>query len=66
MSDLIHAPFTPHQLAAIKEWQSNGRMHPMTCCDHVVMAPTRDGMVCDDCGRVQDWIPDCVVDSFGN
>ena len=62
MTDKIHAPWTPEQVAALNRFQQYGGMHPFTCGrDHhgtnVVLMARPDGWHCSDpaCGYRQDW-----------
>ncbi len=55
------APFTPQQVAMIIEGQTNGRTHPLTCCN-VTMAVGVNGLVCYICGGVQTCVPGYVME----
>jgi hypothetical protein len=55
-------------IKAIKEWQADASIHPMTCGNdstHRVLEPIEDhGKVilkCPDCDYVQYWIPEVVI-----
>lgn len=61
---LISVPLTDAQVDALKEWQACGWVHPLTCCDHVSMVPTREGLVCPKCDYVQTDVPKFVLDGL--
>lgn len=58
-------PWTEEQVAALNQWQKNGRFHPFTCpgnkadCrDRRELVATRDGWICQ-CGEYrQGWAHD--------
>lgn len=54
-NDLITAPWSPDQVAALNEFQRLGYVHPFTCgngCGDLVACA--DGWTCE-CGYAQDW-----------
>ncbi len=61
MLDLIHAPWSPVQVAALNRVQRSGRMHPFTCGAshplHVTLIAETDGWHCPDeaCDYRQNW-----------
>jgi hypothetical protein len=61
MTDPIHAPWTPEQVAALNAFQHHGGMHPFTCpADHPgerILTAHPDGWHCPDsrCRYWQDW-----------
>jgi hypothetical protein len=62
MTDQIHAPWTPEQVAALNRFQAEGGMHPFTCGnDHATgalhLVAHEDGWHCwlPDCDYRQDW-----------
>lgn len=65
---LVVAPWPMWVVDALDEWQACGWAHQLTCAggndgqtcasgQQVTMRPTKDGLVCPECGRVQDWVP---------
>lgn len=68
MSDLIHAPFTEAQIAALNAYQRSGRMHPFTCGGvhelHQTLIAERDGWRCPDdaCDYRQTWAHAVMAD----
>jgi hypothetical protein len=54
------APFTPAQVANIRERQSLTLLHPYTCIAHstYALSPGLDGLRCPvaGCGFLQDWV----------
>jgi len=57
------------KIQKIKEWQTNGRFHPLTCgndSNHAVLVPfEQNGEVklrCTDCNYVQNYVPTVVVE----
>ncbi|MFF7527322.1 hypothetical protein [Streptomyces pseudovenezuelae] len=65
MTDIIRAPWTPDQVAALNEFQHRGGVHPFTCGgDHAPGSPVliarEDGWHCpqpygEPCDYTQDW-----------
>lgn len=62
MTDLIRAPWTSEQVAALEQFQTVSNMHPFTCgADHHTLAPrlipSHSGWYCPDpdCDYQQDW-----------
>lgn len=65
MTDMIRAPWTPEQVAALNEFQRRGGMHPFTCGgEHTpgspILVAREDGWHCSDpygegCDYRQDW-----------
>lgn len=65
MTNVIRAPWTPEQVAALNDFQHGGWMHPFTCGgEHTPGSPVliarEDGWHCSDpygegCDYVQDW-----------
>jgi len=55
------APFTDEEVRILKLWQENDYLHPFTCCDHLTMKPTKEGMKCPKCGRLQTWVHDFML-----
>ena len=55
MSDLITAPWTEEQVAALNDYQRGGWMHPFTCHDNAVLVATAAGWTCLSCDFTQDW-----------
>lgn len=61
--ELIYAPWTPQQVAALNQFQLRGRLHPFTCgalhatSQSPVLRATRFGWTCPDeaCTYHQDW-----------
>lgn len=52
------APFTDEQIAALNQFQADGRFHPYTCGNdstHANLVATRDGWICPDCDYRQAW-----------
>lgn len=57
------------KIRKIKEWQTSGKFHPLTCgnnSNHGILEVVQqdDGeimLICPDCDYVQRWIPDCVL-----
>lgn len=62
-ADIIRAPWTPEQVAALESWQSNDMIHPYTCRnrseathpDDAVLVPSKDGWSCPYCDFFQGW-----------
>jgi hypothetical protein len=52
------APFTDEEVRILDLWQKNDYLHPYTCCDHKPMTATSEGLKCDDCGKLQEWVHD--------
>jgi len=58
-------------IAAVRAWQANGLVHPLTCgksSSHQPLEPVAEaGIVvlqCLNCGYRQDWIPEIVIRAF--
>lgn len=56
--DIRHAPFTDDEVRILDLWQKNDYLHPYTCCNHDPMKATTEGLKCDECGRLQEWVHD--------
>jgi len=56
--DILRAPFTDDEVRILDVWQKNDYLHPYTCCDSEPMKATTDGLKCDKCGRLQEWVHD--------
>ena len=52
------APFTDEEVRILKLWQENDYLHPYTCCDHEPMRATTEGLKCERCGILQEWVHD--------
>ena len=55
--DIIRAPWTPEQVAALEHHQASCMAHPYTCNNYGCrkdLIPTTNGWVCE-CGETQDW-----------
>lgn len=66
--DMITAPWTPDQVAALNEFQHLGQFHPFTCgnSSHMEVSPvlvaTVEGWQCPSgCGYTQDWAPEFMA-----
>jgi len=60
-SAAMKAPFTDEQVAAIRRWQEDPRVHPLTCGNDRCGADLevdRDGLRCPRCDYTQPWAPD--------
>lgn len=57
----VEAPFTPEEVAKLREWQACDWVHPFTCCEHLTMDVTERGFVCRRCGREQHWCHDFMT-----
>jgi len=62
VTDLIHAPWTSEQVAALEQFQTASAMHPFTCGAerHTLaprLVPSHSGWYCPDrdCDYRQDW-----------
>lgn len=67
MTDRIEAPWTPEQVDALNDFQTQRLGHPFTCADRMdgthperfgdfgVLVATTDGWVCPDCPYTQRW-----------
>ncbi|HMJ83791.1 MAG TPA: hypothetical protein VK504_11520 [Vicinamibacterales bacterium] len=66
MSDLVHAPFTPHQVRALNAWQQLGHVQPFTCdndgCRADLVATVR-GWICPFDDYTQDWAHSFMADA---
>jgi hypothetical protein len=64
----------PEIIAAIERWQTDPRLHPLTCCAsdeiHTPLKPVEKGgdiiLVCPDCGHRQFQIPAAVFEWNGD
>ena len=57
----MHVPWTDKQIAILKAWQQNDKVHPYTCgndSNHSPLIPTVAGWICKDCDYTQDWAHD--------
>lgn len=54
--EIVRAPWTAEQIAALNAWQGLGYVHPYTCgmC-RAVLTATAEGWECPECGCRQDW-----------
>jgi hypothetical protein len=64
-----HSEHVDADIARIRRWQANGRVHPLTCgndSSHAKLEPiAEDGrviLVCPDCDYRQDVIPSIVLE----
>ena len=60
----IRAPFSREIIAAIRAFQDNTYVHPLTCgmCDSdAPMMVLESGLNCKSCGHIQAWIPESVL-----
>lgn len=63
----VHAPFNKTQIKNLQDYQLNNLFHPFTCLyrgTHTgdgILVPTKDGMICEDCGYIQDWVHDFMT-----
>jgi len=55
------APFTDDEVRILKLWQENDFLHPFICCDHITMEVTNEGLKCNKCGRLQEWVHDFML-----
>ncbi|MBO0719048.1 MAG: hypothetical protein J2P55_17195 [Rhizobiales bacterium] len=60
--DVIRAPWSTDEIAALNRYQRRGMFHPFTCPHHTGMEgddrmlfATRDGWICAHCDYRQDW-----------
>lgn len=60
-NDIREAPFTDDEVRILKLWQENDYLHPFTCCENENMEPTNEGMKCNKCGRLQEWVHDFML-----
>lgn len=65
---MIKAPFSPHQVEALNEFQGNDRFHEFTCpgthenCSGKrVLVATEAGWVCSCGDYTQDWAHDFMA-----
>lgn len=70
--DLVFAPFTDEQVAALKEYQENGYFVPYKCGGHhpdfrPKMLITRYGWLCPEleCARTQNWADASAINTAG-
>lgn len=56
--DIRRAPFTDDEVKILALWQENDYLHPYTCCDSEPMKATTEGLKCDKCERLQEWVHD--------
>ena len=57
-AEIKTAPFTDDEVRILKLWQANDFLHEYTCCNHEPMEPTTEGLKCNTCGRLQNWVHD--------
>lgn len=68
MSEKVHAPFTPDQVASLNAYQLAGVMHPFTCggsdCHGIRLIAAADGWHCarQSCGYRQTWAHAVMAD----
>ena len=59
MIDMVHAPWTAEQIAALNAWQASGHVHEFTCPNEHegsrVLVAKRDGWHCPGCVYTQTW-----------
>ena len=62
---IVQAPFNADQVAALKDWQDAGIVHPFTCAQHSQhsLTPTADGWKCEvpGCVYTQNWAHDFML-----
>ncbi len=68
------APWRPSEVASLNEYQNAGAWHPFTCPnrdlsphrtgsqDVGMLEASAAGWICPDCGYMQDWAHDWMVD----
>lgn len=56
LPDMRYAPFNEYEVKKMIRYQAGDFAHPYTCCNHVTMEMTKDGLVCPKCRAVQKWI----------
>ncbi len=57
--DILKAPFTEDQVKAITEYQQESPWHQYTCytdSQHPTLVASTDGLICNECGHVQNWV----------
>ncbi len=54
--------FSSDELKSLTAYQLSDYFHPYTCCDHQIMTPTPDGLVCPKCKRVQGSVLSWILD----
>ena len=62
-----YAPFTVDQVICLSGSQTHPDGHPYVCWSdpfHRLLVPARHGLVCEDCGYVQEWA-DATPDPYG-
>lgn len=63
----IDAPWDAYEVAAIKAWQHNGSLHPLTCEYHSdrPLEVRPEGLSCGmpTCSYVQTWAPAVCIGS---
>jgi hypothetical protein len=61
--DVVHAPWTPEQVAQIQAFQDNPMFHELTCSTHSgqSLEVTADGLECSACDYRQTWVPSAVL-----
>lgn len=60
----IDAPFTPEQVVALNNYQTDGRFHEFTCgvdSRHPALVATATGWVCPTCDYTQSWAHDFML-----
>lgn len=57
------APWTDREVEAMRWWQSNGAVHPLTCPDHAgqPLNVAADALTCPLCDWRQTWVPTVVA-----
>ena len=56
LPELRFAPFSEREIDVIEWYQASEEFHPYTCCNRKIMKMSQSGLVCPDCGVIQDWI----------
>lgn len=63
----IQAPFNENQIKNLERYQRLGYVHPFTCpqnSTHIsdgILLPTTNGMICIECGYIQNWVHDYMT-----
>lgn len=58
------APWTPEQVASLKEYQRSNRFLPFVCPSRHILVPQPDGLICPNCpGFSLKWVYPWVLDS---
>ena len=50
-----NAPWTEQELELLKQYQHGHLFRPYLCCFTEIMEPTKDGLICPKCGKIQTW-----------